>query len=349
MGIACDIGDGACLLEQHAPAGCGRFDAKSQVGHGRLAHDGARNAESDRNDQVTHKAGNQVFPDDLPGGYAGKSCRHDIILILQGQEFSADYPGHSGPVDKGENDGYVKIHLYGGDSRRNCRREGHPERNLRNGSDDLDDSLDHDVNGSSEITGDGTDGNAQEEADDGAGKRDGQGDTASQKYPGEDIPSQRVRSEKHDLRAASAIASLAHTEEVDVAGNQSQDLIFRAVYEETQLIIFRCVLRDGHGKVRLVNGLLQLVDMRSHKLALIGPVNRGGSAVLVQGIKLVQRVGRQEIRKQSAHIEDQQDEHGEFCKLMLFQLSAHQGPLGSKIIIIVGFLFLFPHYLPPPE
>ena len=93
-----------------------------------------------------------MLPYDFPCGYAGEPCSHNIIFILQGQELSAHHPGHTGPVDKGENDGYVQVHLYCGNSRRNCRRKGHPERNLRNGTDYLNDSLNHNIYCSAKVS-----------------------------------------------------------------------------------------------------------------------------------------------------------------------------------------------------
>ena len=43
-------------------------------------------------------------PDDVPGGNTGELCRHNEILIFQGQELAAHRPRHTGPVDEGEND-----------------------------------------------------------------------------------------------------------------------------------------------------------------------------------------------------------------------------------------------------
>ena len=58
--------------------------------------------------------------------------------------------------------------------------------------------------------------------------------------------------------------------------------------KKLNFIIFRGVFRDLHGKIRPVNGLLQLVNMGTYKLSLISPVDFGRGAVLVQGVKFIQ-------------------------------------------------------------
>ena len=72
--------------------------------------------------------------------------------------------------------------------------------------------------------------------------------------------------------------------------------------KESDLVIFRGVLSDLHGKIRSVDGLFQLVNMGAYKLSLISPVNFGGSAVLVQSVKFVQRIGCQKSRKQGSQL-----------------------------------------------
>ena len=123
------------------------------------------------------------------------------------------------------------------------------------------------------------------------------------------------------------------------------------MYKKLDRIIFRCVFCDGYREIFSVNRLLQFVDMRAYVFTLISKVDLCGGAVTVQAVKFLQTVRCKEIAEQSTEVQNAENYHRQTCQLMLFQLSAHEGPLGCQIIVFLRLYFFLEkaHYLPPPE
>ena len=115
----------------------------------------------------------------------------------------------------------VKINFDGRNTGRDRSGQRHPERDLRYCTDHFDDTLHDNIEHAAEITGKGTDQDAQEEADDRAGKRQRQGHLTAVQNPGEQVTSQRVRAEQHHLCARAAIAALSCAEQMQVSLEQA--------------------------------------------------------------------------------------------------------------------------------
>ena len=88
-----------------------------------------------------------------------------------------------------------------------------------------------------------------------------------------------------------------------VAGDEAEELILRALGEETHIVFFRRILGGDNGVGLFIVDLLELVDVGTGEAAvLVPPVDRGGGSVLVEAGEILQPVGGQEVREQSAEI-----------------------------------------------
>ena len=68
---------------------------------------------------------------------------------------------------------------------------------------------------------------------------------------------------------------------MNVAGNQSQNLIFRPVYKKPYFVVFGGILCDRNGEILLIDGLFLFVDKGAYKFPLMHKVDAGGRTVLI--------------------------------------------------------------------
>ena len=195
-----------------------------------------------------------------------------------------------------------------------------------------------------EVTGDAAQQDAQHKADGGGYEGDGQGHPAAVQEAGEDVAPHAVRAEDVDAGLHVGYALFVHQAvQVAVTGNEAKDLILRALGEEIHIILFGGILGSDNRIGLSIVDLLELVDVRTGKAAvLVPPVNLGGSGILVQAGEVLQSIRGQEVRKQRAKIQDGQHDHAELGQLVFFQLEPHQLPLGSHVagFVILELLFL---------
>ena len=125
---------------------------------------------------MAHEAGQQVTHDDPPRRGAHQHGGGGEILLAECQQLRAHGTAEAGPVDHAEDQRDAEVDQQRTPIHRQGRRERHPERQLRERADDLDEPLHQAVDPAAVVAGEPAQRQADHETDGDADDADGERD-----------------------------------------------------------------------------------------------------------------------------------------------------------------------------
>ena len=176
-------------------------------------------------------------------------------------------------------------------------REHHPERQGRDGYQQVDNALNTFVDDAADIAGDAADQAAEHKADRDAAQADEERNQRADDRAREQIPTDRVSAEERD------IGFFVDAEKVQVQLEQAQDLVGFAANEEVNRILFVFLLGVNLAKGFGVEGALARVDVRLKSVFANAEVDDAGWRVLETLEARIGSVGRDEIGKDRHQVE----------------------------------------------
>ena len=145
--------------------------------------------------------------------------RQDVVLFPGSEQLAADHAGQPGPAEDRQDDGDPEVHLNDRPHRWQGRAQCHPQRDLRDVLEKLDDALDDHVGGAAEVARYPAQETTQDETDRDTHQADAQRHARGVENPGQHVPADALGTQQVDH------AGLVHAEEVDVAGNETEQLV----------------------------------------------------------------------------------------------------------------------------
>lgn len=227
------VGQGGDVpVDEGAPAHRRVVDAQPQVGEGGLAHDEARHAEGNADNQQAGDLGDDLAENHHKGGDSLQSSVHYKFLPLDGVDHAPDGAGGARPSHQSQN--HRNQHVGGAAVHLSVQQGAEEEDEVEAGNQHEEFGEPHDgpVGGPAKVARQAPQQHRQEEGDGGGHKADGQGDAAAVDNAAEQVPPQNVRSQQVD-GVGGAVGGRNRAEEVDVRGNQSQKLVGAAFHKES--------------------------------------------------------------------------------------------------------------------
>ena len=257
-------------------------------------------------------------------GGAGYPPGHHEVLFAQAQQLATYHARQIGPADEGHDDGDAEVDPDGRPVHRQRGRQGHPQRQHRNGADELDEALHHDVGGAAEIPGRAADADPQHKAQYYSDQADGQRDPGAEHHAAEHVAAETVGPEQ--VGGASLRA-----EQVQVAVEQAPQLVVRAAHEQAQ----RIPLRPVHGIDATPGSIVHPRRVSIHEGAQMQAVVTDKTHALRRGRqhvgKLLHVVGGDELAEPGCEIHDQQNGTADQGQPVLLEAPPHQLIVGCQI------------------
>ena len=229
------------------------------------------------------------------------------------QDLSAHDPGQPSPADEGEDRHDREIDVVGRPGRGNRGRQRQPQRDVRERQQQLDEALDDVVDHAAEVARRDAEDQAQHHGYEGSDQRNREADLSCLEDARQQISAEHVGTQQEEG------AALLDADEPRPRRDHEQDPVRLTANEETDAIACRPVLL-----------IVECQGLRIH-LPLVRVGKRGGEPArfvehpdalrrseLDLAVKLVERVGAEERRKDRQRVEHDQDD------------AAHQRPGGSS-------------------
>ncbi len=253
---------------------------------------------------MTGEAGQQMGKDDAQVSRAGSPRRQRVVFLPQGKQATAHHPRQPDPVQQRQNQRDGEIHVKRRPFLGHDCRQGHPQRQLRNGPQELDHALDDVVDHAAEVAGHAAQQRSQEEGQGHADQADGQRNARAVHRARKDVPRQRIQAEDPDADAG-PVAGLPQTEESVPHFHQSRQAIGLRFDEELQRQNDVPGLHETQAQGDGVALLLQPVDVGAAQSVLVGPVDGARRRLLITPEALRRLVGRDEFRQGGDEIQQQ--------------------------------------------
>src|SRR5579875_1002818 len=221
------------------------------------------------------------------------------------------------PLDQPQDQGDTEIDEKRAPADRQDRRQGHPQRQMREGLDDFDQPLDQDVGPAAVIPRDAADQHRQREADGDPQQSDGQRDPRPVDDPRQHVPAEPVGAEQKQLSAA------RRAEKVHVAAQQAPEAIAVAMAEKPDRFpLFRVRRVDPLEPIH-VEPVIVALDIGPYEPTVVEDMNGLRRRVNEIDIARIDPVRGEELAEQ-----DRARQHG---KAVAAQLPPHHAPLRGGI------------------
>ena len=225
-------------LQQGAVADRRRPDAEPEEAQRRLADDHLWNGQGDLGDDVAVERRQHVAEDGLGAARPGELGGGHEVLVAQSQEPSAHHPRQAGPAEHRDDDGDREVDLQHAPVARQERRQPHPERDRGNRADDLDGALDHRIDHAAVESGDAAEQDAEEQAQRHPDQADRHRHAGAVHHPRPEVAALDVGAEQEQGRRR----RVGGTEQVDVGGEDPQQLVGEAAREQAHRVLAALVL-----------------------------------------------------------------------------------------------------------
>ena len=221
-------------LQHHAVADRRRLQAEAEEAQRRLGDDHLGDGQRDAAMMWLKKDGTMCRKM-MRGRLAPlSSAADDEVLLAQRQEAAAHDARQLGPAEDREDDGDGEIDLKTLPVARQRGGEPHPERDGRDRAEDLDDALDDGVDDAAEEARDAAEHDAEHQAEHHADEADRHRDLRREEKAREDVAALHVGAEEEERLVG---ARALEAEEVDVRGDEPEELVVEAAREEPQLVL----------------------------------------------------------------------------------------------------------------
>ncbi len=260
----------------------------------------------------------------MRGARAHELRGQHVILLAQRQELRAHRPRKVGPVEQAEDDRDAEIDDERAPGGGHDRGERHPERDMWQRLDDLDDALRHRIEEAAVVAGEAADDDAEDEADGDAEHADGERDPRPVKDAREDVAAKTVGAEEEER------ALLGWAEQAARRLEQAPELIRLAPAEETDLL-HRLRIDDIVAPERVeveLHGVA--IDEGADEAPLVEKVHGLRRSADEIGVAGLAAVGRDRLAEERHEIDEDQEGAGPDGEPVPPELDPHQPPLGGE-------------------
>ena len=151
----------------------------------------------------------------------------DKVRVADRQHFSPHLSCQAGPVDHTAYKYDAKVHVQGRPSRGYGGREGHPEGELGQGHQDLDDQLDYHIRSAGKVSGDCSNYRAQNNNNENADDPNRERNPSSKNHTRQQVPASLIGSKQEDH-------AILDSKKMHIALDQPEHRVLIASHEEPQ-------------------------------------------------------------------------------------------------------------------